>query len=466
MKIVSITLSIILASMSIASQAQQLGLYNMYNQNTYLINPASAGLNGCFNGFVNHRTQWSGLDGSPTYSGVTLDGRFGNSHGVGGNIQFAEVGLLSQFSGKVTYAYHLQVGKGSYLHAGISMGAHHQRFNTNDIIATDYSDQVLLQGRSEWTFANDLGIMFTTARLRAGIALPQTFDLGQQISSGSKENINVYAAYDIISNDIWKLEGSALYRNNSNQEDYIDLGAKMMWKRILGLGAIYRSGFGTAAIAELNINNQYVVAYSYDFGGSNAVSNGGGSHGFMLGVKLCRKNPPKPKKVRRQVEEPPATPVEPEIEETPVVEPEVIAEVVEEPVVPAKEEPEPVQIDSVNQVFAHRDQMIRFEHASDQNVISDNQMRVVNQVAGIMKENPNIDVHIVGHASSVGAAEFNRQLSERRAKLIADALIDKGIAPSRITQIGRGEDDPIADKSTAYGAAENRRVQVIFIVME
>ena len=67
---------------------------------------------------------------------------------------------------------------------------------------------------------------------------------------------------------------------------------------------------------------------------------------------------------------------------------------------------------------------------------------------------------IVGHTDSVGDADYNIGLSERRAQSAADYMISKGLAESRVQTDGRGETEPIADNETEEGRQENRRVEV------
>ena len=73
-------------------------------------------------------------------------------------------------------------------------------------------------------------------------------------------------------------------------------------------------------------------------------------------------------------------------------------------------------------------------------------------------------LRIVAHTDSQGAAAYNQQLSERRAASVMEALIAEGVEPSRLESQGRGEEEPIADNSTAEGRQQNRRVE--FIVLE
>ncbi len=67
---------------------------------------------------------------------------------------------------------------------------------------------------------------------------------------------------------------------------------------------------------------------------------------------------------------------------------------------------------------------------------------------------------IVGHTDSVGDADYNMELSQRRAQSAADYMISQGLAESRVQTDGRGETEPIADNETDDGRQENRRVEV------
>jgi outer membrane protein OmpA-like peptidoglycan-associated protein len=72
-----------------------------------------------------------------------------------------------------------------------------------------------------------------------------------------------------------------------------------------------------------------------------------------------------------------------------------------------------------------------------------------------------VNVEIQGHTDSLGTAEYNMGLSERRAKAVREYLVSKGISPSRMTTRGVGETEPIADNGTKAGRAQNRRVVLI-----
>ncbi len=68
---------------------------------------------------------------------------------------------------------------------------------------------------------------------------------------------------------------------------------------------------------------------------------------------------------------------------------------------------------------------------------------------------------IVGHTDTSGPAEYNMQLSKRRAQAVKDFLVETGMPESHITVEGEGETQPIASNDTHQGRIENRRVEVI-----
>ncbi len=89
---------------------------------------------------------------------------------------------------------------------------------------------------------------------------------------------------------------------------------------------------------------------------------------------------------------------------------------------------------------------------------------ILDRVAEVLKENPNVKVEIQGHTDSVGPEDYNLRLSQARAEAVRQYLISKGISPDRLIAKGYGEMMPIADNRTREGRAKNRRIE--FVVIE
>ena len=80
-------------------------------------------------------------------------------------------------------------------------------------------------------------------------------------------------------------------------------------------------------------------------------------------------------------------------------------------------------------------------------------------LAVFLVENPKVKVEIGGHTDDVGNDADNQALSQNRAESVANYLITKGIAPSRISHKGYGESLPIAPNNSAASRLQNRRVE-------
>jgi OOP family OmpA-OmpF porin len=86
----------------------------------------------------------------------------------------------------------------------------------------------------------------------------------------------------------------------------------------------------------------------------------------------------------------------------------------------------------------------------------------VAKVGDFMKKYPTTTAVIEGYADEVGSADYNLQLSQRRAESVVKALVDKfGIDPTRLSAKGYGEAKPISDNSSDAGRQKNRRIDAI-----
>ena len=102
---------------------------------------------------------------------------------------------------------------------------------------------------------------------------------------------------------------------------------------------------------------------------------------------------------------------------------------------------------------------LEINFANNSSEITEEYMDQIQQVSDFMREYPLTKVVVEGHTDDRGQADYNQQLSERRAQAVANVLMTRfNINADRVSAVGKGEAEPIATNDTAEGRATNRRV--------
>lgn len=104
-------------------------------------------------------------------------------------------------------------------------------------------------------------------------------------------------------------------------------------------------------------------------------------------------------------------------------------------------------------------QTIYFE--TNRAVIRERSFPILQTVAQVMRDFPDVTVEIQGHTDSRGGDEHNLRLSQERAESVRQYLIQQGIADGRMTARGYGEARPIDSNRTNAGRSANRRVEFV-----
>jgi OOP family OmpA-OmpF porin len=101
---------------------------------------------------------------------------------------------------------------------------------------------------------------------------------------------------------------------------------------------------------------------------------------------------------------------------------------------------------------------------TDRDTIKPESHAVLDQVAALINQHAELKlIQVEGHTDNVGAAQYNKDLSARRAASVQRYLVGKGVAPERLRAAGFGYDKPIASNETALGRARNRRVEFTIV---
>ncbi len=99
-------------------------------------------------------------------------------------------------------------------------------------------------------------------------------------------------------------------------------------------------------------------------------------------------------------------------------------------------------------------------YAANSDKISTGSFPALDEVAAILRENPDLHLEIEGHSDNSGIAAQNLLLSEKRAVAVKKYLVSAGIEPARIRAKGYGDKQPLFSNDTESGRSQNRRVEL------
>ncbi len=85
----------------------------------------------------------------------------------------------------------------------------------------------------------------------------------------------------------------------------------------------------------------------------------------------------------------------------------------------------------------------------------------LNKLVAFLDKYPNRTVLVEGYTDNVGSEDFNQGLSQRRADGVKSYLVGQGVGTVRLSSLGKGESNPVADNSSSEGRQLNRRVEVV-----
>lgn len=110
----------------------------------------------------------------------------------------------------------------------------------------------------------------------------------------------------------------------------------------------------------------------------------------------------------------------------------------------------------VSQLEKYQEQFDAIEYPVGEYKLKPAAKAVLDNVAKLMKDNPDLKIKVNGYASREGNPEANQILSDRRASTVVNYLVSKGVAASRLKAAGLNTSDPISPQ-----LAPNRRIDFV-----
>lgn len=290
---------------------QNYPVYNSYPINPYLYNPAEAASEYAIV-FINHRRQWTGIEGSPQLSTVNFNTLLDQTRlGLGTKISSYKRGLLTTTDVQATFAYGIPVGKMDAFYFGLSGGLVSNSIDQSKI--TDPSDPAIANYlNNNIQPAASAGFVYKSASgINLGVVLPQFISqvpLADQPSPSPSVNpfdqilFSVYYKKKTESRFVNRtvkgmrtrakaaagyapLEFYATYKLSAYQNSQFEVLTKINLSQSFWVGAGYRQQYGLTASAGFNIK-KFILAYSFEPGSQPESGFSSGTHEIQLGLRF------------------------------------------------------------------------------------------------------------------------------------------------------------------------------------
>ena len=105
-------------------------------------------------------------------------------------------------------------------------------------------------------------------------------------------------------------------------------------------------------------------------------------------------------------------------------------------------------------------EMISLQAKPNSDYITDAAMVELTKFTKMLLLHPQAKILIEGYIASNNDTPENTRLSERRANLVKEYMVGKGVDPAQIQVIGKGNSNPIASNDTPTGRRINRRIEI------
>ena len=289
MKRIIKSLILLLIPLSLAGQLAP--VTSQYVLNPLSINPAYAGNRGALNIAAFYRRQWAGIPGAPETMTLAADAPFLDSKlGLGFSITNDKIGVTKETHFLTNYSYKINMDKGS-LSLGLGAGLITTNTAWSDLVVLDPGDENYLTNSRVFVVPDfTFGAYYLNQNYFAGLSIPKL--LGYKFNydknrytlmvNPGKYNYLLNAGYVYTLNQKIKLFPSTLITISPGEKLLVDLNAYVSLNDRIWAGVSYRNGRSLGALCQFAINNQFRVAYTYDFDFGKLGQYSNGSHEIMI----------------------------------------------------------------------------------------------------------------------------------------------------------------------------------------
>jgi type IX secretion system PorP/SprF family membrane protein len=282
---------ILLLFITLTSFPQLKPLSDQYILNPMTLNPAYAGNRGALSIAAFYRQQWVGIEGAPRILTLSADAPIlGDKIGVGLTIVNDRIGVLSETTFSTIYSYKVNMGE-SKLSFGLGAGVMTTNTKWSELTAIDPGDDNYLIDSKVFAVPDfSFGIYYSVKNYFAGISVPRLltykfdYDLNKYDMSFAPEDYFYLfnTGYVFNLSERTRLFPSTLVYFSPGEKILYDINANVSLMDKFWLGASYRSERSIAAFFQFHVNEQFNIAYMYNFQLGKLSRYSTGTHEIMM----------------------------------------------------------------------------------------------------------------------------------------------------------------------------------------
>jgi type IX secretion system PorP/SprF family membrane protein len=291
----SYILLILLILVSSKIVPQQESLISQYRQQMSLFNPAAVSVDVASKISIIHRRQWMNVPSSPVTTSLTYGFYAGKNVGLGLSVITDKVFIASSTFVGIDYSYKLKINEDSDLYLGIKAGGSFFSLNTSNLNTYNFFSDPSLNSISSFLPNIGFGAYYKRGDFYISMGAPRMLSTKRAkenngIVSAAGDRMHFYSSigYLFLINEFnnIKLKPSIFSRNVIGAPSSIDFNTMVSFNNKFELGATYRTGISYAVIAQLAINKNLSMGWTYEIFSKPELTNTGDSHEFMLAYKF------------------------------------------------------------------------------------------------------------------------------------------------------------------------------------
>ena len=297
------------------TRAQQVPFYSQYFFNPFIYNPSFTGQSQETRAFLSHRNQWTGIQGAPITTILTLDGPIqGEKAGLGLNMYSDKTDILERTGARMAYSYKVNINDEHMLRFGLGFGITNTKIDYSKVVVEDVNDPNLFTtAQSRAAVDADFGLSYYWKGLKVGFAMPQlldnlsnveyaTLDNDQVVKYNLKRHYILSANYDYEIDEKWSVHPLTLARITPGTPFQFDFGALASYEKLGWLGFVYKHEYAVGMLGGAKLNEKLYLGISYDFIINDIAGYAGSSSELLVGYVFGSSSKQKEEEARQRAE--------------------------------------------------------------------------------------------------------------------------------------------------------------------